>query len=367
MSTQSVAKDELQKEAPAVMKAAVMNEPFDIEIKELPVPKATGDEVLVKVMAVGVCGSDIHYYEHGKIGRYVVEKPIILGHECAGIVAEIGDSVTKFKVGDRVAIEPGITCGRCEYCKEGRYNLCPDVQFLATPPVDGAFVQYIKHREDFLFPIPDELTFEEAALNEPFSVGIHAAKRTKLQPGSTIAIMGMGPVGLTAIAAAKAFGASTIIVTDLEENRLEAAKRLGATHTINVLKSDPVEEIKKLTNGKGVDVAFETAGNPKALQSALASLKRGGKMAIVGLPPQSEIALNVPFIADNEVDIYGVFRYANTYPQGIQFLASKQSDLQSLITDRFSLEQTKEAMERARTNKQESLKVVVYPNGIVEE
>ncbi|OQM44665.1 alcohol dehydrogenase [Anoxybacillus sp. UARK-01] len=354
-------------ELPRTMKAAVMNQPFDIEIKEIPVPEVKGNEVLVKVMAVGICGSDLHYYEHGKIGRYIVEKPIILGHECSGIVVAVGEDVTKLKVGTRVAIEPGVTCGQCEYCKQGRYNLCPDVEFLATPPVNGAFVQYIKHREDFLFPIPDELSFEEAALNEPFSVGIHAAKRVQLQPGSTVAIMGMGPVGLTAIAAVRAFGASTIIVTDLESNRLEAAKRLGATYTINILEKDPIGEIQRVTDGKGVDVAFETAGNPKALQTALKAVKRGGKLAIIGLPAQDEIALNVPLIADQEIDIYGIFRYANTYPQGIQFLRSGQYDFKSLITDRYPLEQTKEAMERARTNKRESLKVVVYPNGIIEE
>lgn len=358
--------DAVQKtlDLPSTMKAAVLKEPFVISIEEMPVPEILADEVLIKVMAVGICGSDIHYYEHGRIGRYVVEKPIILGHECAGIVAAIGNNVTRFKVGDRVAIEPGVTCGRCDACKGGRYNLCPDVQFLATPPVDGAFVQYIKHREDFLFPIPDHLSFEEAALNEPFSVGIHAAKRANLQPGSTVAIMGMGPVGLMAVVAAKAFGAREIIVTDLEPIRLEAARKLGATHTINVREKDPVEEVKRLTGGLGVDVAFETAGNPKALQSALASVRRGGKMVIVGLPPQDKIPLNIPFIADNEVDIYGVFRYANTYPQGITFLASGISDVNALITDRYPLEKTQEAMEQARTNKSGSLKVMVYPNGL---
>jgi len=362
MSTVQNKTEFLNLEIPTTMKAAVMNKPLDIEIQELPVPDVGDDEVLVKVMAVGICGSDIHYYEHGKIGRYVVEKPIILGHECAGIVVKNGKNATKFKVGDRVAIEPGITCGKCKHCKEGRYNLCPKVEFLATPPIDGAFVQYIKHREDFLFPIPDSLSFEEAAMNEPFSVGIHAATRAKLQPGSTVAIMGMGPVGLTAIATVKAFGASTIIVTDLEENRLEAARKLGATHTINVLEHDVYEQINTITNGEGVDVAFETAGNPRALQSALVSIRRGGKLAIVGLPPQDEIGLNVPLIADNELDIYGIFRYANTYPKGIEFLASGSTNIHEIITDRFPLEKTSEAMEKARTNKQESIKIVVYPN-----
>lgn len=350
-------------EIPETMKAAVMTEPGSIRIEEQPVPEPAPDEVLVKVMAVGVCGSDVHYFEHGRIGRFVVEKPIILGHECAGIIAAVGADVTRLKEGDRVAIEPGVTCGRCPACKEGRYNLCPDVQFLATPPVDGAFVQYMTIREDMVFPIPDHLSFEEAAMNEPFSVGIHAARRSKLAPGTTLAIMGMGPVGLMAVAAAKSFGVDRIIVTDLEEVRLEAALRLGATHAINVRKEDAVQAIRELTNGIGVDTAWETAGNPKALQTALYSLRRGGKLAIVGLPAQDEIALNVPFIADNEVDLYGIFRYANTYPAGIEFLASGQHDVMSLITDRYDLEETQQAMERALHNKSGSLKVMVYPNG----
>ncbi|MFC7395487.1 NAD(P)-dependent alcohol dehydrogenase [Scopulibacillus cellulosilyticus] len=352
----------LKNTVPQTMKAAVMHSPRKINIETLPVPEINPDEVLIKVIAVGICGSDLHYYTHGKIGKYVVEKPFILGHECAGDIAAVGSDVKEFKAGDRVAIEPGVTCGHCEACKEGRYNLCPDVQFLATPPVDGAFVQYIKIRKDFVFPIPDTLSYEEAALIEPFSVGIHAANRTKLQPGSTIAIMGMGPVGLMAVAAAKAFGAGNIIVTDLEPLRLDAAKQMGATHAINIRDQDPVKEIRKLTNNKGVDVAWETAGNPSALQSALASVRRGGKLAIVGLPAQNDIPLNVPFIADNEIDISGIFRYANTYPKGINFLASGIADTKNLITDKYSLEEAQEAMERALNYKNECLKVVVYPN-----
>lgn len=348
---------------PKTMKAAVMHSTREISIETLPVPEIAHDEVLIKVMAVGICGSDLHYYSHGRIGKYVVEKPFILGHECSGEIAAVGSSVTRFAVGDRVAVEPGVTCGHCEACKEGRYNLCPDVQFLATPPVDGAFVQYIKMRQDFVFSIPDSLSFEDAALIEPFSVGIHAASRTKLQPGATIAIMGMGPVGLMAVAAAKAYGAGAIIVTDLEPIRLEAAKKLGATHVINIREQDPQNEIKSITSGRGVDAAWETAGNPAALQSALASLRRGGKLAIVGLPAQNEIPLNVPFIADNEIDIYGVFRYANTYPKGIQFLASGIVDTKHLVTDKYSLEETQEAMERALNFKSEALKIIVYPNG----
>lgn len=260
---------------PSKMKVAIMNQPLDIEIKEVDVPTISDSEALVKVMAVGVCGSDVHYYEHGRIGNFRVENPLILGHECAGIVVQVGKNVKHVKPGDRVAIEPGVPCGHCEYCKTGAYNLCPDVRFLATPPIDGAFAQYICHPADFLFPIPDSLSYEEAALNEPFSVGIHACQRIGLQPGTTVVIMGMGPVGLMAVVAAKAFGAKQIIVADLEPLRLQAAIHLGASHAVNIKEADPVQKIMELTGGKGAEYAFETAGNPTALQSALSSLKAG--------------------------------------------------------------------------------------------
>ncbi|MNI44107.1 Sorbitol dehydrogenase [compost metagenome] len=223
-------------------------------------------------------------------------------------------------------------------------------------------MQYLAIRQDMVFRIPDHLSFEEAALNEPFSVGIHAAKRTRLQAGETVAIMGMGPVGLMAVAAAKSFGASRIIVTDLEEVRLEAALRLGATHAVNVKKEDALAVIRQLTDGAGVDVAWETAGSPQALQSALASVRRGGRLAVIGLPAQDQIPLNVPLIADSEIDICGIFRYANTYPQGIEFLASGNLDTAALITDRYPLAETRAAMERAIHNKSGSLKIIVYPN-----
>ncbi len=349
---------------PDSMKAAVLKSPFEIVIEDRPIPKVGPDEVLIKVMAVGVCGSDVHYYESGRIGRYVVERPIILGHECAGIVAAVGDNVTRFKVGDRVAVEPGVTCGTCEYCKQGRYNLCPDVEFLATPPYDGAFVQYFKHRQDFVFHIPEHLTFEEAALIEPFSVGIHAAARANIGPGEKVAVFGLGPVGLMAVVAARAFGASEVVAVDLEEIRLEAAKKLGASLTINARGQDALKEILNFTDGKGVDVAIEAAGHPKTLQDALACLRRGGKMLMVGLPAQDSIPFNVPEIVDKEVDIYGVFRYANTYPKGIEILSSGIADVKSLVTGKFTLEQTAQALEEARVNKSKHIKIMVYPNGM---
>lgn len=347
---------------PSTMKAAVMHKPGHIVIEEMPVPAPASDEVLIKVMAVGVCGSDVHYFEHGRIGPYVVRKPIILGHECAGIVVACGENVSRFAPGDRVAVEPGVTCGRCEQCKSGRYNLCPDVQFLATPPVDGAFVQYITHREDFVFPIPDHVSFEEAAMAEPLSVGIHALNRAGFKPGQDVAIIGMGPVGLLAVAAAKAFGASRIIVSDLEENRLQAALQLGATDAVSGKTGDAAERMMELTGKRGVDLAIETAGHPRALQTAMRVIRRGGKLSIVGLPPVDEVGFNVPFICDNEIDIYGIFRYANTYPTGVSFLSAGLKGLDRIFTDRYPLARTQEAMVKAMTEKATSVKIIVYPN-----
>lgn len=254
-------------------------------------------------------------------------------------------------------------CGECEYCKSGKYNLCPDVEFLATPPVDGAFSQYISHPEGFLFHIPEALSYEEATLNEPFSVGVQACKRANVQPGSTVVIMGMGPVGLMAVVAAKAFGATKIIVSDLEKIRLDEALKLGATHAINIKEEGVATRINEITKGKGVNYAFETAGNPIALQNALAALNNGGTLAIVGLPQQENIELNIPFIANHEINIVGIFRYANTYDMGLEMLASTSADLNTMFTDAYDLNEAKEAMEQARTNKSGSLKVMVYPNG----
>ncbi|WP_157071006.1 NAD(P)-dependent alcohol dehydrogenase [Alicyclobacillus acidiphilus] len=346
-------------EIPSTMKAAYLVRPMDVEIREIPVPEIADDEVLIRMEAVGVCGSDVHYYEHGKIGRYVVEQPLILGHECAGTIVRAGKAVTNVSVGDRVAVEPGVTCGRCPACKAGRYNLCPDVQFLATPPVHGAFAEYIAHRSDFVYRIPDDMSFEKASLVEPFSVGVHALRRARFQAGESVVIMGMGPVGLTAVIAAKQAGASAIVVGDVEQNRLDVAMALGATKAVNVRTESLPDAIASVADGVGLDVGIETAGNPAALKSLFTAVRRGGRIAIVGLPPIETNDLNIPMIVDNEIEMIGVFRYANTYPAGIALLNSVDVDV--LLTDTYGLEDAGAALERARTNKAGSIKVMVYP------
>jgi len=347
---------------PETMKSAYLQRPLEVSVEEERVPNVTGKEVLVKLMAVGVCGSDIHYFAHGRIGKRYVQYPHVQGHECAGIVVSIGEEVTKFKVGDRVAVEPGVACMNCEWCKKGRYNLCPDVQFLSTPPVKGAFVQYLRHREDFLFPIPDSLSYENATLAEPLSVSIHAVKRGGLTPGSTIAITGMGPVGLMTVIAAKAFGAKEIIVSDIEPLRLETARKFGATKIVNAANEDLNAAIEEITSGLGVDMIIETSGNAKVLQSSIESAKRGGSVVVIGFPAIEEVPLNITLMLQKEIDLFSVYRYTNTYPLAISLLDKLGSKIESIITDQYPLEDIQEAMNQAHTNRSGSLKVMVYPN-----
>ena len=349
---------------PKISKTAVLREKLTVQL-ENHVPKSLGEhDVLVKVMAVGICGSDIHFYEHGRIGKKAVTFPFVLGHECSGIVIDIGESVTDFKKGDRVAVEPGISCMKCEHCKRGKYNICPNVKFLSSPPTDGAFTQYIIHPEHFLHHIPDNMTFEEASLVEPLSVGIQACKNTNVTPGDDVLITGLGPIGLTAIIAAKEFGAKNIIVSDIEPFRLVLAKKLGATHFINPREEQLTQRVLDITNGHGIDKSIDTSGQPFVINEVIDVIKRGGKLVPIGFPVTENVPLNITQMIFKEISLITVYRYANTYPLGINTISSKKHDLKLLITDYFSLDEVDVALERARANKQTSIKVMVYPNEV---
>ena len=242
------------------MKVAVMEDIGKMNLVERPIPKPQKNEVLVKLEYVGICGSDLHYYEHGRIGDYIVKPPFVLGHEASGIIVEIGENVKNLKLGDRVALEPGKTCGNCEFCKKGLYNLCPDVVFFATPPVDGVFQEYVAHEAALCFKLPDNMTTLEGALIEPLAVGFHAAIQGDAHLGQTAVVMGAGCIGLVSILALKARGVNNIYVVDIIEKRLEKARELGATGIINGREKNAVEEILNLTKQRGVDLVIETAG-----------------------------------------------------------------------------------------------------------
>jgi len=330
-----------------------------MEIREVPVPTPKEKQVIVKLEYVGICGSDVHYLETGRIGDFVVEGDFILGHECAGTVVELGEGVENLKVGDRVALEPGITCGQCEFCKSGKYNLCPDVEFLATPPYHGCIENYIAFPENMCFKLPDNITTKEGALVEPLSVGMHAAKQGKVTLGSSVVILGAGCIGLCTLLACKAFGATDITVVDVIPKRLEFAKKLGATRVINGKDVNAVEEYDKITNEVGADIVIETAGSPITIGQTPYMVKRGGTIVLVGMAPKDILEFNFAKIMAKEAEIQTVFRYRNIYPQAIKAIAQGIIDVSGIVTHEFTFDQTAEAFDTAINNKIDVVKAVI--------
>jgi len=337
------------------MKAMYLEKPGQIVKRHIAKPEAKDGEVLVKIRSVGVCGSDVHYYTEGRIGNFVVKKPLILGHECSGEVVEVGRGVNNLKIGDRVALEPGIPCRMCEYCKGGRYNLCPNVKFMATPPIDGAFVEYIAHPADFTFKIPPRISFDEAALFEPLAVGLYAAERANIKPGDKVLILGAGPIGLSILESVLCTKGVNAVIVDLYEFRLTKAKELGAKEFINAKHINILEKLQP-----EFDVIFETAGSVITTQQTVNLVKRGGKVILVGMPSQEEISFNINQIISKELDVLGIFRYANMYPRAVKLAQEGSVNLKALITQRFSFEETEEALKFARDNKDTCIKVIVY-------
>jgi len=346
----------------ATMKAAVLHAIGDMRVEEMPMPEIREpNDVLLRVRAVGICGSDIHFYTRGRIGDFVLETPTIMGHESAGEVMEVGPAVTHLKVGDLVAIEPGRTCRRCDYCHSGRYNLCPDVVFMGTPPIHGAFCEYVIWPADFCFKLPEGMTAEEGAMMEPLSVGMHACRLGKVKAGDTVGILGSGPIGLTSLMAAKAHGATAVYVTDLVEARLEVARSLGATATINVAERDAVEAIGELTGGRGVDVAFDCVGSVDTLQECFRIARTGGSVQIVGMPAEMFPQIPIYDLINRELTATGTFRYANCYPASIAITAAGLANVKALITHHFSLDETPQAIPWVHENRDKVIKAIVHP------
>ena len=340
-------------------RAAYMTGINKMEIRNIEIPKLKEKDVLIKLEYVGICGSDVHYLEHGKIGDFVVDGDFILGHECAGTVVEIGTGVENLKVGDRVALEPGQTCGQCEFCKSGRYNLCEAVEFLATPPYHGCLMNYIAFPENMAFKLPDNITTKEGALVEPLAVGIHAANQGNVKLGDSVIILGAGTIGLVTLLACKAYGAADIIVVDVIPKRLEFAKKLGATTVINASETDVFAEIDRLTNRKGVDIVIETAGSARTIAQTPYLIKNGGCVVLVGLAPQDIIEYNFAKIMAKEAQIKSVFRYRNIYPQAIKAISNGLIDISGIVTHEFSFEDTAKAFDYVINNKQDVVKAVI--------
>jgi L-iditol 2-dehydrogenase len=337
-------------------RAAVLYGIHDLRIDEVPVPEPGPRQVLVEVRAVGVCGSDVHYYEHGRVGPYVVSEPLILGHESGGVVVGRGPGATRHQVGQRVALEPGVPCGACRQCRAGRYNLCPEVRFFATPPIHGAFCNYVAIHEDFAFPLPDSVSDDAGALMEPLSVGVWACRKAGLQGGEHVLVTGAGAIGLLAMQAAFALGATRVTVADVNPNRLELARRTGATRTLD-LRERPLGEA-----GVEADVLLECSGHPAALADGIRSLRPAGVAVAVGMGPGEEATVPLALLQNREITLTGTFRYANTYPTAIELVATGRVDVEAIVTGHFPLEQAERALQASRQDAR-SVKAVVVPAG----
>ena len=341
------------------MKVAVMKGIGKMGFEERDIPTPKDNEVLVKLEYVGICGSDLHYYETGAIGDYIVKPPFVLGHEPGGVVVEVGSDVKHLKVGDRVALEPGKTCGHCEFCKQGKYNLCPDVVFFATPPVDGVFQEYVAHEADLCFKLPENVSTLEGALIEPLAVGFHAAIQGDAHLGQKAVVMGAGCIGLVSMMALKARGVSEVYVVDIMEKRLDKAMELGADGVINGAKEDVLEVVKQLTNGDGMDLVVETAGTEITTRQAIHMAKKGANIVLVGYSKSGEMTLPMSLVLDKELTFKTVFRYRHIYPMAIEAVAAGKVNLKGIVTDIFTLDEAQKAMDYSVNNKADIVKAVI--------
>jgi L-iditol 2-dehydrogenase len=343
------------------MKALVLHKTRDLRVEDRPKPEAGPGQVLVRIRAVGLCGSDVHYYTHGRIGDQVVTKPMIVGHEGAGEVAAVGEGVTNLAVGQRIAIEPANSCGRCELCLSGRPNLCQEVIFCATPPYDGLMAEFAVVAHHQCLPIPDAMSFDEAAMLEPLQVGVHATNLMKVRAAETVAVVGVGCIGLGCMEMALLCGAGRMIVTDKLDYRLALARRLGADESINVATGDPAEAIRALTGGRGADLVFEctnrAAGAPQAYD--LAAI--GGRVCLVGIPEEDEIVLNTHRPRRKELAVQYIRRSRHAAAQAISLVATKRIDVQSWVTHRVPLAEAVAAFEMVADYKDGVLKAVILP------
>lgn len=324
-------------EIPTTMRANVLIEKKKLEMQERPVPTPGPGDVLIRVRSVGVCGSDVHYYTDGRIGDMVVESPMILGHEVSGVIVDVGPGVSEDRVGERVAIDPQRPCRTCRRCKTGQLNLCPQMEFYATPPIDGAFCDYVTAPADFTYPVPDALSDAAAALLEPFSVGLWACGKADLEPGSRVLISGAGPIGALAALAARSYGATDVVVTDLVPSRRKRILEFGATASYDPTDADFDPAALE------ADAFIECSGATPAMLAGLQALRPGGAAVMVGMGAE-EMPIPVQYIANKEITLTGIFRYVDTWPKAIARALQPEVDLDALVTGEFALEDAEAAL-----------------------
>jgi D-xylulose reductase len=345
------------------MRALVLERKGELSLRDIDLPQKVGpNDVKVKLHTVGVCGSDVHYYTHGRIGRFVVNAPMVLGHEAAGTVVEVGAKVKHLKVGDRVCMEPGIPDPNSKASRLGMYNVDPAVVFWATPPVHGVLTPTVVHPANYTFRLPDSVSFAEGAMVEPFAVGMQAASKAKIMPGDTAVVLGAGPIGTMVALAALAGGCARAIVADLAQPKLDIAARYQGVIPVNIREKDLSAEVKRLTDDWGADVVFECSGSPKAWEGIADLPRPGGCIVIVGLPVEP-VPFDVATLTVKELRVESVFRYAHHYERAIALMASGKVDLKPLISATFPFEKSIPAFERAAEGRPTDVKLQIRMDG----
>lgn len=341
------------------MKAAVMTGKRQMVIEERPIPKAGPDDVLVKIEYVGVCGSDLHFFKEGHIGDYIVDEPLVLGHEPGGTIVEVGSNVKHLKAGDRVALEPGIMCGECELCKCGKYNLCEELDFMAVPhQIDGAFCEYYAHPAKLCFKLPENVSTMEGGLAEPLAVGLHAVNLSGAKMGQSAAVIGLGCIGLVTIMSLKAAGVDEIYAVGHHEKNLAMAEKLGAVKVLDSSKEDVLKFMKSLPGG-GVDQVYETAGSEEATLMSAKMIKRAGKVTLVGMCAEGEVKFDFGSLFSMEGQVLTIWRYRNLYPQALKLISQGKIDVKQIVTHVFDFKDIQEGMNFNIDHKSEVIKAVI--------
>jgi len=325
----------------------VLERKGELSIREIALPTEVGpNDVKISIHTVGICGSDVHYYEYGAIGPFVVKEPMVLGHEASGTVVEVGNAVKNLKPGDRVCMEPGIPDPNSRASRLGIYNLDPAVRFWATPPIHGVLTSYVIHPAAYTFKLPENVSFAEGAMVEPLAVGMHAAVKAKIKPGDLAVVMGAGPIGIVTALAAIAGGCSQVVLTDVQQPKLDLAAALGPIRPVNVAKEKLRAVTDDLTEGWGADIVFEASGSPVAIQGVHEPLCPGGRIVLVGLPIKP-VSWDLVALSAKEASIETVFRYAHVYPRALALMGSGKIDVKPLISRTFEFQDSVEAFDFA--------------------
>lgn len=342
-----------------MQKALVLERIGELSLRDIDLPTDMGpQDVRIDVHTVGVCGSDVHYYTHGRIGDFVVNAPMVLGHEGSGIVSEVGSAVTHLKVGDRVCMEPGIPDLTSRASKLGIYNVDPAVTFWATPPVHGILTPSVIHPASFTYKLPDNVSFAEGAMVEPFAIGMQAATRARIVPGDVAVVTGAGTIGIMVALAALAGGCARVIISDISADKLAVASQFDGISGVNVRDVNLIDHVMAQTNGWGADIVFECSGSARVTGDVIRAARPGGCVVLVGLPPDP-VPFDISAACARELRIETVFRYANVFDRALELIASGKVNLRPLITETFPFDEGIQAFERAAEGRPADIKLQI--------